>query len=163
VDGEMVDYVKGDWSDLDTWSEEQKDQLVTALAAEAEVEPIDPNDAELQAKIEKGRELIADEDRCAQCHKFHDAGELGLAPDLTNYRSRQWTIDFIANPEDERFYDSGNDRMPAYAKHPGSPQNNILTQREIELMADWLRGDWYEAEAKPEAQAESQPVAAVSE
>jgi ubiquinol-cytochrome c reductase cytochrome b subunit len=149
-DGEMVDYIKSEFTDRDTWSKEQIDELVTALAAEADVQPIDPNDTELLAKIEAGRELIKDDDRCAQCHKFHDAGEPGLAPDLTNYRSRQWTIDFIANPAHERFYGSNNDRMPAYAKDPENPRNNILTQREIELIADWLRGVWYEPEATAE-------------
>jgi hypothetical protein len=55
-------------------------------------------------------------------------------------------IDFVSDPGQERFYGKRNDGMPAYAKHPEESLENILTVREISLMVDWLRGDWYEAE-----------------
>ena len=117
---------------------------MTALVAEAEAKPNDSKLTAFEAKIEAGRALIKDDNRCAQCHKFHDVDPDAGAPDLTGYRSRQWTIDFVSNPSHERFYGDNNDRMPAYAKDPDNPRNNILTQREIELMVDWLRGVWYE-------------------
>ena len=77
---------------------------------------------------------------CMDCHKFHDDGEaFGTAPDLTAYGSREWLIDFIANPEHERFYGTHNDRMPAFG------EKKQLTPQEIGLVADWLRGEWYES------------------
>jgi len=141
-EGEMSGYVHDYLTDPDEWSPAQIDAVVTALVAEAGVEPLDANDAALTAKIETGRELLSDADRCGMCHKFHDANEDGYAPDLTGYRSRAWTIDFIRNPGAERFY-TDNDRMPAYAADLEDASKNILTERELGLIADWLRGQWY--------------------
>ena len=73
-------------------------------------------------------------------HKFHDSGEDPTGPDLTGYGSRQWLIDFISNPAHERFYGKRNDRMPAFG------EEKQLDPRAIGLIADWLRGDWYEPE-----------------
>jgi len=63
---------------------------------------------------------------------------------LTRYGSREWLKGIISNPADERFYGKddkkfptqGNDRMPAYA--------DILSARDIDLLTEWLRGEWYE-------------------
>ena len=141
-DGEMASYVQSSLADPDEWSQEQINQVITALVAEAGVEPHDPGDEKSQAMIEAGRELIRDENRCAQCHKFHDVDPEAGAPDLTGYRSRQWTIDFIANPSHERFYGDNNDRMPSYVANEENPASNILSQQELELVVDWLRGAW---------------------
>jgi ubiquinol-cytochrome c reductase cytochrome b subunit len=143
-DGDMVDFVKDTLTDPDQWTKPQIDAVITALVAEAGIETLDQDNQQLQTQLEQGRELLKDTERCAMCHKFYDENEDAYGPDLTGYRSRQWTIDFIKNPSHERFYGDNNDRMPAYGKHPDNPKNNILTQREIELMVDWLRGDWYE-------------------
>ena len=78
---------------------------------------------------------------CVDCHKFHDAGELGMAPDLTGYMSRSWMIDFIKNPTAERFYGDNNDRMPSFAPHD-DPRLNQLDDKSLGLIVDWLRGDW---------------------
>ena len=78
---------------------------------------------------------------CIDCHKYHDSGELGSAPDLTGYMSRQWMVDFIKNPASERFYGEYNDRMPSFAPHD-NPQLNQLDDQTIGLIVDWLRGDW---------------------
>ncbi len=143
-EGEMVSFVKETLTDPDEWTKQEVDAVITALVAEADIEPLDPNNAELQKQLEQGRDLLKDTDRCAGCHKFYDDNDDAYAPDLTGYRSRQWTIDFVKNPAHERFYGDSNDRMPAYGKDSENPKNNILTQREIELMVDWLRGDWYD-------------------
>ncbi len=143
-DGDMVSFVKETLTDPDQWTKQQIDAVITALVAEAGIESLDPNNQQLQTQLEQGRALLKDTERCAMCHKFYDENEDAYGPDLTGYRSRQWTIDFIKNPAHERFYGESNDRMPAYGKDPDNPMNNILTQREIELMVDWLRGDWYE-------------------
>ena len=71
-------------------------------------------------------------------HKFHEDGE-NTAPDLTGYGSKDWLVAFIGNPGHERFYGSRNDRMPAFG------EEKQLTPQEISLVADWLRGEWYEA------------------
>jgi hypothetical protein len=51
-------------------------------------------------------------------------------------------VGIIADPTHERFYGDSNDRMPSFGKaEEGSAP--MLTRRQIELIADWLRGDWY--------------------
>jgi len=96
---------------------------------------IDQRDAGI---IHEGRDLLRTETRCTDCHQFHKADEDATAPDLTGYGSREWLIGFINNPAGSNYYGSRNDRMPQF----GTKQ--ILTGREIGLIADWLRGDWYE-------------------
>jgi hypothetical protein len=76
---------------------------------------------------------------------LHDAGTLDSAPDLTGFASRDWLRGFISDPNHERFYGKGNDRMPAFAAHPDDPAKNQLTQRELDLLIEWLRGEWYES------------------
>jgi hypothetical protein len=44
----------------------------------------------------------------------------------------------ITNPKHERFYGKRNDRMPAFGA------DMILDAHAIGLLADWLRGEWYE-------------------
>ena len=141
VAGEMVDFVEGDLQDEDEWTQEDKDNVILALAAEAGRLP----DAEMDAaRLVAGRKLIEDDNRCARCHRFHDVDPEYGAPDLTGYGSREWMISFISNPSHERFYGDNNDRMPSYAKDLNDPANNVLRARDIALVADWLRGQWYE-------------------
>jgi len=104
-------------------------------------------------RVPAGREAIVNEFACIDCHKFHDDGELGLAPDLTGYASREWLTALIGNPASERFYPETNDRMPAFAAHPENPGANRLSAEEVGLLVSWLRGEWYEpgAEMNPRA------------
>jgi len=123
------------------------------LSAEAKLRSQEAVDAaaEKDGTLEKGRQLIKTEFAniaCTECHKFHATDEGGEAPDLTGYGSRQWLIDFISNPGVDRFYGENNDRMPGYAKHPGKPLDNVLSRDEIEMLTDWLRGEWYEPETE---------------
>ncbi len=90
---------------------------------------------------------------CIDCHKYHEEGELGMAPDLTDYMSRLWMIDFIKNPSAERFYGENNDRMPAFAPHD-DPRMNQLDDQTIGLIVDWLRGDWAVPEVNNASSAE---------
>ena len=76
--------------------------------------------------------------KCIDCHQFHKKDEDATAPDLTGYGSRKWLISFITNPAHPSFYGKRNDRMPAF----GTEQ--ILSPQAIGLVADWLRGAWYE-------------------
>ena len=104
---------------------------------------------ELNRAAEDGRKLmtgglanvVSNGMSCIDCHKFHDDGDLGSAPDLTGYMSREWMIEFIRDPAAERFYGDLNDRMPAFAAHEDAKLNQ-LDEKSIGLIVDWLRGDW---------------------
>jgi len=134
--------------DVADFASEQKEQLrkgIAALSAEAQLKSQLAADQRDAADIEQGRALIHGELRCTDCHQFHKKDEDATAPDLTGYGSRKWLINFINNPAHEDFYGKRNDRMPIF----GSDQ--ILREEQIGLLADWLRGSWYEpAHAKGE-------------
>ena len=118
-----------------------------ALAAEAQLPAHAAADRRDASQIAAGLELIHGEFACTDCHRHRGAGELGSAPDLSGYGSREWLAGIIGNPQHERFYpDDHNDRMPAFASDAQQPQQNILSPRELELLVAWLRGDWYEGE-----------------
>lgn len=137
-------------------SDEGKQQLVklvAALSAEAKLVSQQQLDATAagDGTLDEGRELMAtslaatedaeSEYACTDCHKFGDEGDLGNAPDLTGYGSEEWLVELIANPEHERFYESSNDRMPAFHADPDAPDSNLLTIEQIRMIARWLRGD----------------------
>jgi len=69
---------------------------------------------------------------CIDCHDIDSEGD-GYAPDLTGYGSDEWTVTFIKNPEQERFYGDENDRMPCYGR------DEKLTAEEIQILSDWIR------------------------
>lgn len=69
---------------------------------------------------------------CIDCHDI-DSEEEGYAPDLTGYGSDEWTVAFIKNPEDDRFYGEDNDRMPCYGR------DTKLTEEEIQVLSNWIR------------------------
>ncbi len=69
---------------------------------------------------------------CIDCHDI-ESEEEGYAPDLTGYGSNEWTVAFIKNPEEERFYGDENDRMPCYGR------DAKLTNEEIQILSDWIR------------------------
>jgi ubiquinol-cytochrome c reductase cytochrome b subunit len=95
-------------------------------------------------RVDNARKAITEEFACIDCHKFHEDGALGSAPDLTGYASREWLTAFISNPAGERFYRDTNDRMPAFVAHPENPNANRMTPDELGLLVSWLRGEWYE-------------------
>jgi ubiquinol-cytochrome c reductase cytochrome b subunit len=116
-----------------------------ALALASEAGMIGETIADLENRVTAGREAIVNEFACIDCHKFHDDGALGLAPDLTGYASREWLTALISNPEHERFYPETNDRMPAFAANAEDPTANRLTAEELAMIVSWLRGEWYDA------------------
>ncbi len=149
-EGEMAIWVEDTFgpdaiADLDDKARaEQREKIENvayALAAEAaqNVGMI----ADLDQRIAAGRTAIVEEFSCVDCHKFHDDGVLGLAPDLTGYASAEWLRAFISNPEHKRFYPDTNDRMPAFAESD-DPAANRLSPVELDLLVAWLRGEWYE-------------------
>ena len=99
--------------------------------------------ADLEKRVDAGRKAVVDVFACIDCHKFRDDGDVGMAPDLTGYASPEWLTAFLSNPADERFYRDTNDRMPAFAPHPGDPANRLGAE-DLALLVSWLRGEWYE-------------------
>jgi ubiquinol-cytochrome c reductase cytochrome b subunit len=151
ADGEMVNWVKENIGDVaDTMNDAEKADLgrkveyvAYALSAEAQLDR-QPGAAgpDAERRIAAGRKLITGEFRCTDCHKFHDDGDLGTAPDLTGYASREWLRQINSNPAAERFYGAINDRMPAFAPND-DPTANQLNPQELQHLGDWLRGEWY--------------------
>jgi ubiquinol-cytochrome c reductase cytochrome b subunit len=145
--GDMVGAVQELLADSDEEAgAEVRSQLelaIEALAAEAALQGQAGAPAK-ESEIARGRELLAGDLGCTGCHKFHDEGELGSAPDLTGYASRDWLAAMIADPQDERFYGDRNDRMPSFARQALPPDHRLLNPRELGLLVDWLRGEWYE-------------------
>lgn len=147
-DGEMVDWVAENIGEVEEDEQaalaEQIKKVIVALSAESQLrsqQQLDRNEAEA---IAEGRQLIADEIGCTDCHKFHEIDYESDAPDLTGYMSRGWMLDFLRNPAAERFYGDNNDRMPAFAPHDDARLNE-LDKKTLGLVVDWLRGDWYRA------------------
>jgi ubiquinol-cytochrome c reductase cytochrome b subunit len=138
-DGDMVGFVQGDLTDADTWTPANIEAVSLALAAEAGLAPKDAS----AAMIEEGRGLVSDGERCGSCHRFgeKDTEPVG-APDLTGWGSREWLVGIISDPTHERFYGESNDRMPSFGGNAAGAVA-ALSPRQIELVADWLRGDWY--------------------
>ena len=100
-------------------------------------------DAHDAKNIAAGNSLITD--NCTECQRS-TARARRRGPDLTGYGSREWLIGIISNPAHKRFYGKENDRMPAFAESATDAKKNILSRQELELLVDWLRGEWYEPE-----------------
>lgn len=144
--GDMASWVTDMVSDFDEDELADLEKVIAALSAQAQLpaqREVDLRDADL---IEEGIELLKSEMGCTDCHQFDDAGYLGSAPDLTGYGSRDWIIGIISDPTHERYYGDNNDRMPAFS-NPDDPDTARLTPDQIGMLADWLRGDWYEPES----------------
>ncbi|HUF63453.1 MAG TPA: cytochrome b N-terminal domain-containing protein [Verrucomicrobiales bacterium] len=137
----MVGFVTEDLAEIDDAGRADLEKVIAAVSAQAQLKSqrdIDARDAEV---IESGIDLffegIGDAGACIDCHNFLDE-QTGSAVDLTGWGSRQWLIDFVSDPEHKRFYGNRNDRMPRF----GASQ--VLNPKDIELVVDWLRGEWYE-------------------
>ena len=142
-EGKMVKFVKKDVAGFTPEQKEQLRKIIAALSAEAGLKSQRDLDQRDAAVIAEGKTLIATEAmRCTECHQFHKPDEDASAPDLTGFGSRDWLVDFISNPAHTRFYGKRNDRMPAFG------EDKVLDDHAIGLLADWLRGDWYEPEGR---------------
>ena len=136
---DMVNFVQNDLTDAATWKPDDIEAVIVAMAAEAGLAAAGTP----PAVIEKGRGLVADGERCGSCHRFaSNETAYGSAPDLTGWGSREWLVGLIVDPTHERFYGDTNDRMPSFGKAEEGAAP-ILSRRQIEMIADWLRGDWY--------------------
>jgi ubiquinol-cytochrome c reductase cytochrome b subunit len=118
---------------------EELRKVAWAVSAEAGLPAQAAADQEARAEIEEGRALIASgEAECARCHTIGSFSDGDVGPDLTGWASRQWLIGMIRDPSHESYYGADNDRMPSFGVE------QILTEAQIGLIADWLRGDWYD-------------------
>ncbi|MBI2825733.1 MAG: cytochrome b N-terminal domain-containing protein [Planctomycetia bacterium] len=139
-DGDMVGFVTGD--EFKELSAEEREQIAAAVSAQAHLKSQAAADEKDAATIAAGAALIKGKAGCTNCHHFDDAGDLGSAPDLAGYGSREWLVGMISDPNHERFYGDKNDRMPAFAAGPTAEHR--LTDHNRQLIVDWLRGEWYE-------------------
>jgi ubiquinol-cytochrome c reductase cytochrome b subunit len=133
----MAKFVK---EDVAAYSGEQKDELrkaIIALSADAKLKSQRTADERDAAVIIEGKKLLAGNSDCIDCHKIDGQGD-DTGPDLTNYGSREWMLAFVSDPTHERFFGDRNDRMPSFGT------KKMLSDREIALVVDWLRGEWYE-------------------
>ncbi|NDC53434.1 MAG: hypothetical protein EBZ74_03870, partial [Planctomycetia bacterium] len=90
--GDMVNFVKDDLTDADEWKRDDIEAVIAALSAEAGL----ADSGVPPAVLEKGRALVADGGRCGGCHTLGDNGtDLGSAPDLTGWGSREWLVGII--------------------------------------------------------------------
>jgi ubiquinol-cytochrome c reductase cytochrome b subunit len=145
-EGDMVTFVRDNLRELDDAKREKLAAIVAALSAEAALPAqaeADRQDRE-SGTLDKGRAAIAeswDTASCVDCHKFHDQGDLGAAPDLTAYGSKDWLVRMISDPAHESLYRDTNDRMPSFGVDPPGAKQSILAPEDIDLLARWLRGE----------------------
>jgi ubiquinol-cytochrome c reductase cytochrome b subunit len=129
--GKMPVFVKETLEDADP---EDIDNIVAALSAEAGLRSQRGVDGRQAGKIAKGQETIARD--CVDCHTFHGKGGHD-GPLLTGYATRRWLMEIITDPTAPHLYGKENDRMPTAAQ-------SMLSEHEVGLLADWLRGEWLE-------------------
>ena len=137
--GKMSKFVHEKVAAYSAEKKEQLNKVLTAVSAEAQLKSQREADAKDASLIEAGRGLFAGEINCANCHQFHKKDEDATGPDLTGYGSRAWLMKFIGDPGHADFYGERNDRMPAFGV------KGILSEPQIGLVTDWLRGEWYES------------------
>jgi len=141
-EGKMVKFVKKDVSKFTTEQKEELRAVLAAVSAQAQLKSqaiADQKDSEL---INQGRGALKKGAACIDCHQFETKDDDATGPDLTGYGSREWMIGLVTNPAHPRYYGKRNDRMPAFG------DKKVLDARSIGLVVDWLRGDWFEPEAR---------------
>jgi ubiquinol-cytochrome c reductase cytochrome b subunit len=114
------------------------EKVILAVSAEAVLPAQAIADEADRALIEEGRELIASEEiNCVRCHAFGDVLESDEAPVLDGWGSRDWILGLLHDPTQLQYYGAENDGMPSFGVEES------LTRVQMELLADWLRRDWY--------------------
>lgn len=95
-----------------------------------------------EQQIERGRTVAIEGTlgaSCTDCHEsmgetFDADAEGGYGyPDINQYLSKAWLIDFIKDAGHDQFYGSRN-RMPAF--------RGKLSDDELQLLVRWLVGDY---------------------
>jgi ubiquinol-cytochrome c reductase cytochrome b subunit len=110
--------------------------VVLALSSQAALPRQAAMDKKDSAQIAMGIAFMTNtKNGCAECHKFQGVGT--DSPELDGWASREWMVAFVNDPSHPRFYGRDNDRMPSYGIEKS------LSQREIEMVVDWIRQEWY--------------------
>jgi ubiquinol-cytochrome c reductase cytochrome b subunit len=117
---------------LKKYDEDEKKLLPQVALLLSDLAELPYQDSLSEERRENLMDIYYDDLACIDCHDIDSEGE-GSAPDLTGYGSRKWMVDFIVNPEHERFYGKKNDRMPAFGR------DEKLSIEEIEIVVDWIR------------------------
>jgi ubiquinol-cytochrome c reductase cytochrome b subunit len=117
---------------LKKYDEYEKKLLPQVALLLSDLAELPYQDSLSEERRENLMDIYYDDLACIDCHDIDSEGE-GSAPDLTGYGSRKWMVDFIVNPEHERFYGKKNDRMPAFGR------DEKLSIEEIEIVVDWIR------------------------
>jgi ubiquinol-cytochrome c reductase cytochrome b subunit len=145
AEGDMAMYLSDHIPETDQ-ARTTRENVVMALSSRAKLPSQAARDASDSVRIAAGIQFMRDTKAgCAECHVFQDVGT--DSPELTDWGSRQWMIDFVSDPAHPRFFGRDNDRMPSFAKEKS------LSDREIALVVDWIRGEWY----RPKLPASSPP------
>jgi ubiquinol-cytochrome c reductase cytochrome b subunit len=137
-DGKMSKFVKKDVAGYTPEQDDRLKKVIMAVSAEAKLRAQRAQDQRDAASIAEGCTLLRDSIKCTDCHQFRVKDEEATAPDLSGWGSREWLVKFLNNPAHPDFYGARNDRMPAFG------EKQILDAAQIGLLADWLRGEWYE-------------------
>jgi ubiquinol-cytochrome c reductase cytochrome b subunit len=137
-ESKMSKFVKKDVAGYTPEQKEQLKKVIAAVSGEARLKSQLADDQRDAAVITEGCTLLKESMKCTDCHQFHVKDEDATAPDLTGYGSRQWLVKFLTKPGHADLYGKRNDRMPAFG------EKQILSELEMGLLADWLRGEWYE-------------------
>jgi ubiquinol-cytochrome c reductase cytochrome b subunit len=136
--GRMVRFVTRGLSRLSDTERQDLAKVVFAVSAEAGLPYQAEADARDAAEIAEGRELIGSEAiDCVRCHTFGAWEGEDDVPHLTAWGSRTWMLGMLHDPTHPDYYGDDNDRMPSFGVE------ETLTPREMELVVDWLRRDWY--------------------
>ncbi|MCC6242287.1 MAG: cytochrome b N-terminal domain-containing protein [Gemmatimonadaceae bacterium] len=125
-------------------SKTTRENVVLALSSRAGLQSQAALDTKDSARIALGVQYMRDTAvGCADCHVFQDVGT--DSPELTEWGSRKWMIEFVNDPTHPKFFGRDNDRMPSFGKE------KTLSEREIEMVVDWIREEWYRPRAQPRA------------
>ncbi|HEY0928416.1 MAG TPA: cytochrome b N-terminal domain-containing protein [Gemmatimonas sp.] len=139
AEGDMAMWL-ADHAPEDEDEQAMRENVVLALSYQAKLRSQSALDVRDSARIASGIAFMRNTSSgCAECHKFQDVGT--DSPELTDWGSREWTIAFVADPTHPRFFGRDNDRMPSFGTE------KTLSQREIEMVVDWLRGEWHTPKA----------------
>jgi mono/diheme cytochrome c family protein len=139
----MVDWIKENLSPDDPQLKPSEvDEIVAAPSAQSERRAHEAGDKQDSSAVRNGVALI--QMTCTDCHRFGSEGSLGDAPDLNGYGSYEWMLGLLSDPTHERFYRDSNDRMPSFAEDLAHPEKHKVNVRELSLIVDWIRGDYYD-------------------
>ena len=138
VRGRMARFVTRGVAGMSPEARANLEKVILAVSAEAVLPAQAAADEADRALIEEGRLLIASEEiNCVRCHAFREVLESDDAPVLTGWGSRDWILGMMHDPTQPEYYGDDNDGMPSFGVE-GS-----LARAQMELLADWLRRDWY--------------------